>query len=414
MPAFKAAHRAARRFAGARAFAAERGARRRANSRASADRARREIFRRRDVGHEPRRHRRGARRLHAGDRGLHAARGHARRVPERASPRAPGAAGVGADEIVRAARAANALADLYAHALRSVCLAARRRGARRRRRRRARPDRAPSPARRLDAADQQSGARGRARLHDGGRRLPHARHRGRRAGRAAGARVSRGDVPRARSPSRDRQPRRHREHHRPAAARRRARLRHRARATSCSTCGTRAIATRPSTRDGAFAASGTVDATLLAAMLARALLRARRRPRAPAAISSTRRGSIGAGRGELDRARGGRAGDAGRADRAHARATPFATHCAGARGAADLCGGGARNADLVRRIAGALPDVQVASTDAVGVASEHVEALAFAWLARETLAGRPGNLPDSDRRVGPARARRDLSALRGA
>ena len=40
-----------------------------------------------------------------------------------------------------------------------------------------------------------------------------------------------------------------------------------------------------------------------------------------------------------------------------------------------------------------LPAVRVQATDAVGVASDHVEALAFAWLARETLAGRPGNLP---------------------
>ena len=51
------------------------------------------------------------------------------------------------------------------------------------------------------------------------------------------------------------------------------------------------------------------------------------------------------------------------------------------------------NADLVRRIADELPNVSVTTTDALGVASEHVEALAFAWLAREALAGRPGNLP---------------------
>ena len=44
-------------------------------------------------------------------------------------------------------------------------------------------------------------------------------------------------------------------------------------------------------------------------------------------------------------------------------------------------------------------------------AVEHVEALAFAWLAREALAGRPGNLPAVTGAHGPARARRDLSAL---
>ncbi len=59
-----------------------------------------------------------------------------------------------------------------------------------------------------------------------------------------------------------------------------------------------------------------------------------------------------------------------------------------------LCGGGAKNADLVRRIAAELPGIAVAGTDSLGVASDHVEALAFAWLARETLAGRPGNVPE--------------------
>jgi anhydro-N-acetylmuramic acid kinase len=58
-----------------------------------------------------------------------------------------------------------------------------------------------------------------------------------------------------------------------------------------------------------------------------------------------------------------------------------------------LCGGGAHNADLVHRIGRALPRVTLATTDALGIAVDHVEAVAFAWLARETLAGRPGNLP---------------------
>ena len=35
----------------------------------------------------------------------------------------------------------------------------------------------------------------------------------------------------------------------------------------------------------------------------------------------------------------------------------------------------------------------LATTAAHGVAVEHVEALAFAWLGREALAGRPGSLP---------------------
>jgi anhydro-N-acetylmuramic acid kinase len=58
-----------------------------------------------------------------------------------------------------------------------------------------------------------------------------------------------------------------------------------------------------------------------------------------------------------------------------------------------VCGGGARNAALMSVLADELHGVAVMPTDAVGVASDHVEALAFAWLAREAVAGRPGNLP---------------------
>jgi anhydro-N-acetylmuramic acid kinase len=68
------------------------------------------------------------------------------------------------------------------------------------------------------------------------------------------------------------------------------------------------------------------------------------------------------------------------------------THCAAAAEVL-VCGGGAKNAALMDALAMALAPRTVASTTAHGVAVEHVEALAFAWLARETLAGRPGNLP---------------------
>ena len=59
-----------------------------------------------------------------------------------------------------------------------------------------------------------------------------------------------------------------------------------------------------------------------------------------------------------------------------------------------VCGGGVHNATLLARLGGALPGVRVESTAAHGVDPDLVEAMAFAWLARETLAGRPGNLPD--------------------
>ncbi|MFT4100510.1 MAG: anhydro-N-acetylmuramic acid kinase [Burkholderiaceae bacterium] len=68
----------------------------------------------------------------------------------------------------------------------------------------------------------------------------------------------------------------------------------------------------------------------------------------------------------------------------------------GACGGADevlVCGGGARNAHLMDRLAGRLAPASVGSTEAVGIDPQAVEALAFAWLARQRLHGRPGNLP---------------------
>lgn len=58
-----------------------------------------------------------------------------------------------------------------------------------------------------------------------------------------------------------------------------------------------------------------------------------------------------------------------------------------------LCGGGAHNATLVRMLAHDLAPARVLPTSDEGVAVGEVEALAFAWLAREALAGRPGNVP---------------------
>ena len=57
-----------------------------------------------------------------------------------------------------------------------------------------------------------------------------------------------------------------------------------------------------------------------------------------------------------------------------------------------LCGGGTHNLTLVRRLSTLLPDCKLATTTDRGVPPDWVEAAAFAWLARETLAGRPGNL----------------------
>ena len=82
------------------------------------------------------------------------------------------------------------------------------------------------------------------------------------------------------------------------------------------------------------------------------------------------------------------------------------THCPAAAEVL-VCGGGAKNAALMDALAMALAPHAVASTAAHGVAVEQVEALAFAWLAREALAGRPGNLPA----VTGARGARVLGAI---
>lgn len=65
------------------------------------------------------------------------------------------------------------------------------------------------------------------------------------------------------------------------------------------------------------------------------------------------------------------------------------------------CGGGAHNPLLMQRLAARLPGVAVASTASVGLDPDFVEAAGFAWLARETLAGRPGNLPAVTGAAGP-------------
>ena len=75
-------------------------------------------------------------------------------------------------------------------------------------------------------------------------------------------------------------------------------------------------------------------------------------------------------------------------------------HCGEAR-EVFVCGGGARNQALVSRLRELLPGVGLDATDALGVAAEWLEALAFAWLALQALHGRPGNLPGVTGAKGP-------------
>lgn len=158
--------------------------------------------------------------------------------------------------------------------------------------------------------------------------------------------------------------------------------------------------------DGAFAASGTVDEPLLGALLADPWFGLP--------------GPKSTGRDQfhlawVDAACGGRA---------IAPEDLQATLCElSARTVADAlrraqpgtcrliaCGGGVRNAELMRRIQACLPDTAVETTAAHGLDPDFIEAVGFAWLARETLTGRPGNRPT----VTGARGPRILGAIHPA
>jgi anhydro-N-acetylmuramic acid kinase len=72
-----------------------------------------------------------------------------------------------------------------------------------------------------------------------------------------------------------------------------------------------------------------------------------------------------------------------------------------------VCGGGALNGDLMRRLAKHLPQVSVRSTDSAGLPANQVEACAFAWLARACADRKAGNVPE----VTGAKGLRILGAL---
>ncbi len=58
-----------------------------------------------------------------------------------------------------------------------------------------------------------------------------------------------------------------------------------------------------------------------------------------------------------------------------------------------VCGGGAHNQDLLKRLSRLMPNCTVASTDSIGVSADWMEALAFAWLAHCCLEGIASNRP---------------------
>lgn len=66
-----------------------------------------------------------------------------------------------------------------------------------------------------------------------------------------------------------------------------------------------------------------------------------------------------------------------------------------------VCGGGVRNRQLMKRLAARLPEVQVESSAMHGLDPEYVEAMGFAWLAQRTMDGLAGNLPSVTGAQGP-------------
>ncbi|MEP7206887.1 MAG: anhydro-N-acetylmuramic acid kinase [Casimicrobiaceae bacterium] len=72
-----------------------------------------------------------------------------------------------------------------------------------------------------------------------------------------------------------------------------------------------------------------------------------------------------------------------------------------------VCGGGAYNKAVLEALSAELAPRHVGTTESFGIAAEHVEAMAFAWLARESLAGRETSLPE----VTGAKAARVLGAV---
>nr|WP_277602591.1 anhydro-N-acetylmuramic acid kinase [Parahaliea mediterranea] len=144
-------------------------------------------------------------------------------------------------------------------------------------------------------------------------------------------------------------------------------------------------------RDGQWSAEGEVDTTLLAALLDHEYL-ARSGPRST--------GKEAFNLEWLDRC----IGDLGQTPDPQGVQATLAEFTAesiarGIHGSASrveevyVCGGGARNTDLMRRLYRKLQPATLDITTALGLDPEWVEAAAFAWLAWRTMAGLAGNIP---------------------
>ena len=141
-------------------------------------------------------------------------------------------------------------------------------------------------------------------------------------------------------------------------------------------------------RDGAFAASGSVNAGLLGALLADPYF-ARTPPKSTGrdhfnmtwlrsfAIAGIEPRDIQATLAELTAA---------------SIAASIRGFCTDAK-EVYVCGGGAHNGHLMNRISTRIQGRTLDSTEHIGMPPDWVEALAFAWLARCTIENIPGNAP---------------------
>lgn len=59
-----------------------------------------------------------------------------------------------------------------------------------------------------------------------------------------------------------------------------------------------------------------------------------------------------------------------------------------------ICGGGAHNQALLSRLATLMPSCSIQISSQLGVDSDNMEAIAFAWLAQRAIQGKPANLPE--------------------
>ncbi len=144
----------------------------------------------------------------------------------------------------------------------------------------------------------------------------------------------------------------------------------------------------PFDRDGEWAASGSVDETLLERLLTYEYFRL-----PPPKSTGVEEFNLA----WLERIGLGTCGPADiQATLAELTAASIARHVLEhAPGTREVfvCGGGAHNHDLMARLARNLPETAVATTAAVGLDPDWVEAVAFAWLAMRTMNDQTGNLP---------------------